>query len=140
MCTVYSEETDCTSSSWRGPSWQENTWSSAVSGHWVSRSLVWLSSAGSHTGPTSALISLYWIGQAMLGFTSSHRFGFTKVSDAQKYSVCYSDHLRIISPTHEARSIKIRGKSVMWMLVFQSTNNFSTVTELHPCVLEETCF
>lgn len=63
-----------------------------------------------HTGRTSALISLYWIEQTMLGFPSSHKLGFTKVSDGQKYLVCYSDYFRIISPTHETRRIKSKAK------------------------------
>lgn len=42
---------------------------------------VWTPPAGSDD------VSPYWIGQAMLGFTHSHKFGFTKVSE-ERVCVC----------------------------------------------------
>lgn len=45
---------------------------------------VWISPAGSDAVCRSDDISPYWIGQAILGFTNSHKFGFTKVSDGEK--------------------------------------------------------
>lgn len=83
-CTMYSveEETDCHKSSLKSASWGANMWSSVGAWCWVAAESsrgAWASWAG------SAAFSPYWMGQAILGFTKSHRFGFTKVSDGQKF-------------------------------------------------------
>lgn len=67
-CTVYSE---LSRTSW-------------TTGTRVCAGSVWISPAGSDAICRSDGISPYWIGQAILGFTNSHRLGFTKVSDGKK--------------------------------------------------------
>lgn len=74
------EEAESISSSWWG-----QVCGSDVDGPSASPGSSWSSwSAWPGSGWRSASVCTYWTGQAMLGFTNSHRFGFTNVSDGEK--------------------------------------------------------
>lgn len=65
-------------------SWTRGRRGCAAVGCRVSAGSVWVPPAGSDTVRRSDDVSSYWIGQAILGFTNSHKFGFTKVSGGGK--------------------------------------------------------